>query len=175
MFCPRALLQRKIQTASFRIWTQITDSIFDLTLIHVFFFFNFSANSFNFVTISSLVTWNVTVCRWSAKQTIPLSVLARNQTKGLDSRSWTWPEVGKGTRVEELDKGTQRKAVGDGRRRVAVGQSTPDSRRDQSDEIGSSRSERRPVKMSQHSSWFVEFSLEIHASVSLQEMQSVTT
>ena len=29
----------------------------------------------------------VTLCRWSAKQTIPLSVLARNQTKGLDSRS----------------------------------------------------------------------------------------
>ena len=29
----------------------------------------------------------VTLCRWSAKRTIPLSVLARNQTKGLDSRS----------------------------------------------------------------------------------------
>ena len=25
----------------------------------------------------------VTLCRWSAKQTIPLSVLARNQTKGF--------------------------------------------------------------------------------------------
>ena len=32
---------------------------------------------------------SVTLCRWSAKQTIPLSVLARNQTKGLDSRSPT--------------------------------------------------------------------------------------
>ena len=30
---------------------------------------------------------HVTLCRWSAKQTTPLSVLARNQTKGLDSRS----------------------------------------------------------------------------------------
>ena len=30
---------------------------------------------------------NVTLCRWSAKQMIPLSVLARNQTKGLESRS----------------------------------------------------------------------------------------
>ena len=29
----------------------------------------------------------VTLYRWSAKQTIPVSVLARNQTKGLDSRS----------------------------------------------------------------------------------------
>ena len=29
----------------------------------------------------------------TAKQTIPLSVLARNQTKGLDSRSPTRPEV----------------------------------------------------------------------------------
>ena len=35
----------------------------------------------------------VTLCRWSAKQTIPLSVLARNQTKGLDTRSPTRPEV----------------------------------------------------------------------------------
>ena len=38
-------------------------------------------------------------------------------------------------------------------------------------EIESSISEGRPVKMSQHSSWFVEFSLEIHASVSLRGMQ----
>ena len=30
----------------------------------------------------------------SAKQTIPLSVLARNQKKGLDARSPTRPEVG---------------------------------------------------------------------------------
>ena len=42
-------------------------------------------------------------------------------------------------------------------------------------EIESSISEGRPVKMSQYSSWFVEFSLEIHASVSLQGIQSVTT
>ena len=50
-------------------------------------------------------------------------------------------------------------------------QSTPDSRSDQSDETESSSSEGRPVKMSQRSLWFVEISLEIHASVSLQGMQ----
>ena len=38
-------------------------------------------------------------------------------------------------------------------------------------EIGSSSSEGRPIKMSQHPSWFVEISLEIHASVSLQGIQ----
>ena len=50
-------------------------------------------------------------CRWSAKQTIPLSVLARNQTKGLDSkRDRKW--------VREREKGVGqrdwKKAVGEG-------------------------------------------------------------
>ena len=56
-------------------------------------------------------------------------------------------------------------AVGEGWREWAVdtGQQSDQS----AWEIGSSRSEGRPVKMSQHSSWVVEFSLEIHASVSL--------
>ena len=57
---------------------------------------------------------NVTLCRWSAKQTIPLSVLARNQTKrfGLEisgDRKWVrerekWA-VGEGRRTEAVDTG----------------------------------------------------------------------
>ena len=72
-----------------------------------------------------------------------------------------------------VEQRNSKKAVGDGRRRVADGVDT-EQQRDQSDEIGSSSSKGRPVKMRQHSSSFVEFSLEIHASVSLQGMQSVT-
>ena len=64
------------------------------------------------------------------------------------------------------EEGSWRRETQDGSWAVDTGQ-----RRDQSDEIGSSRSEGRPVKTSQLSSWFVEFSLEIHASVSLQGMQ----
>ena len=71
---------------------------------------------------------DVTLCRWSARQTIPLSVLARNQTKvctrDLDvTGSW------KGTPVREWDKGTEKKELAKG---DASGQSTPDSRSDQS-------------------------------------------
>ena len=59
--------------------------------------------------VFKLYIYITTLCRWSAKQTIPLSVLARNQTKGLDSISRTRPEVSKGTRVRELDEGTHRR------------------------------------------------------------------
>ena len=87
----------------------------------------------------------------------------------------TRPEVGR-ERPRELDKRTERRQLAKG---DASGQLTPDSRSDQSAwEIGSSRSEGRPVKMSQHSSWVVEFSLEIHACVSLhmhREMQCYIT
>ena len=58
---------------------------------------------------------------------------------------------------------------------MAVGESSPDREETSRHERESRVSEERPVKISQHSSWFVEFSLEIHASVSLQGMQSVTT
>ena len=54
---------------------------------------------------------------------------------------------------------------------MAVGSRHRNAEETNRHEIGSSSSEGRQVKMSQHSSWFVEFSLEIHASVSLQEMQ----
>ena len=64
----------------------------------------------------------VTLCRWSAKQMIPLSVLARNQTKGFGLKISEWPEVGKGMREGSWTKGLKE---GSWRR---TGQSTPDSR-----------------------------------------------
>ena len=53
---------------------------------------------------------------WSgcAQQTIILFVLARNQTKGLESRSPTRPELGKGTPVRELKRGTHWKQLAKG-------------------------------------------------------------
>ena len=69
------------------------------------------------------------LCGWSTKQTIPLSALARNQTKGLESRSPTRLEVGKGTPEKAVRKRNPEKAVGEGwgRRESKMG-----SRRDQS-------------------------------------------
>ena len=68
----------------------------------------------------------VTLCRWSAKQTIPLSALARNQTKAwardlvvTGSRKGTPVGVGQRNSESGLAKGD------------ASGQSTPDSRSDQ--------------------------------------------
>ena len=43
----------------------------------------------------------VTLFGWSAKQTIPSSLLARNQTKGLESRSPTRQEVGEERQIRE--------------------------------------------------------------------------
>ena len=112
----------------------------------------------------------VTLCRWSAKQTTPLSAVVRNQTKGFGLEISTRPEVGKGTPVESWKK-ELREGVGDGRGRRAVGSRHRTTEETSQHEIRSSSSEGRPVKMSQHSSWFVEFSLEIHGSVSLQGIQ----
>ena len=84
-------------------------------------------------------------------------------------RVWTRDLDATGSRKETPVGVGQRnsvKSVGDGRRRVADEVDTG-QQRDQSEEIGSGRNEGRPFKMSQHSSWVVEFSLEIHASVSL--------
>ena len=68
---------------------------------------------------------HVTLCRGSAKQTIPLSVLARNQTKGfLESRSRRnrkWVRE----RAKGVGQRSSKKAVGD---RWRTGQSTPDIR-----------------------------------------------
>ena len=116
--------------------------------------------------------WHVTLCGWSAKQTIPLSALARNQTKGLDSKSRRdrkW--------VREREKGV-------GKRNSKKELTTDDGQGSRHrtaerpvgwDEVQSS--EGRWVQMSLHSSWVVEFSLEIQASFSLYMltgMQSVT-
>ena len=88
----------------------------------------------------------VTLCRWSTKQTIPLSVLARNQTKAWAcdlrrDRKWVREcESGVGQRNSE-------KWVGDGRRRRPI---NTEHRRDESAwERESSISEGRPVKLSQ--------------------------
>ena len=97
----------------------------------------------------------MTLCRWSAKQKIPLSVLVQNQTKGFGLEISTRSEVGKVTPIG-VGRRNSEKSVGDGRRRVADAVDTGHLR-DQSDEIGSNRGEGRPVKMSQHSSWVVEF------------------
>ncbi len=50
--------------------------------------------------------YRVTLCRWPAKQTIPLSVLARNQTKGFGLEISPCPEVVTGrkkSRKKELE------------------------------------------------------------------------
>ena len=84
----------------------------------------------------------------------PLSVLALNQTKGLDSRSPTRPEVGEERTVREkperqlakeprgaVGKGTQRGSVGKGTQRGSVGE---ERRR----ETVENRQQKGPVKMS---------------------------
>ena len=62
----------------------------------------------------------MTLCGWSAKQTIPLSVKAQNQTKGLESRSprdWKWARE----RESRSWNKEAEKAVGDGRQRGTAG------------------------------------------------------
>ena len=93
----------------------------------------------------------VTLYRWPAKQTIPFSVLVRNQTKGF----WTW-NLG----VAGRGNGT-REAVGVELRTGAVDTGAV---RTVAEKIGSSEEDR--VRRCRHSSCFVEFSLVIHASVS---------
>ena len=75
----------------------------------------------------------VTLCRWSAKQTIPLFVLARNQTRAW-ARDLDATGSRNGTGERELDKGMHRSQLAKG---DPSGQLTPDSRSDQSDETGS--------------------------------------
>ena len=79
---------------------------------------------------------HITLCRWSAKQTIPLSVLARNKTKGFRLEILAWPEVGKGTREERRTKELE-EGVGEGWREWPVDSG---EQRNESDEMRS-----RPV------------------------------
>ena len=108
---------------------------------------------------------SVTLYGWPAKQTIPLSVLARNQTKDF----WTWNLA-----VSGSGKGTRK---GVGWTKELRGSWRWDSRevsqqrswRGTTDRCSWHRtpSEEDRVKRCQHSSCFVEFSLVTHASVSL--------
>ena len=73
----------------------------------------------------------VTLCEWSAKQTIPLSVLARNQTEAWarnlrPDRKWVRERERAGW-TKELIEGSWRRA-----RQSGSWQSTSDCRRDQS-------------------------------------------
>ena len=98
----------------------------------------------------------VTLCRWSAKQTIPLFVLARNQTKGFGPAISTWPEVVRGRQSESETKGLRSWQLAKGRRRE---ESTRDSRETSRHERGSRPVKEDRIKMSRHSSSFVEVSL----------------
>ena len=104
----------------------------------------------------------------------PFVCFGAKPDKGFGLEISTRPEVGREHQSESWTKehreGSWRRETQGGSWGVDTGQ-----RETSRHEIESSISEGRPVKMSQHSSWFVEFSLEIHASVSLQGMQSVTT
>ena len=108
----------------------------------------------------------VTLCRCSAKQPIPLSVLERNQTKGFGLKISTWPEVGRERLSESWKKGLE-KGVGEVRRTEAV---DTGQQRDQS---AWDRVQPQWGKMSRHSRSVVEFSLVTHVSVSLH-MHNVT-
>ena len=108
---------------------------------------------------------HVTQSRWSAKQTIPLSVLARNQTKGFGLEISPWPEVEGDARRESVGKGA-REGSWLGTTDRGSRHQTPE-RWDQSEEMGSRPVKEDRVKMSRHSSCFEEVSLVTHASVSL--------
>ena len=69
-----------------------------------------------YIYIMMSAYYSVTLCRWSAKQTV--------WTQDLDVTGSR-----KGTLVRELDQGTQRKQLA---KSDASGQSSPDSRSDQS-------------------------------------------
>ena len=110
------------------------------------------------------------ICRLSAKQTIPLSFLARNQTKGLDSRS---------RRDRKLARKRQRRWTRERREVIwrqaterGSGQSTPVSRRDQSawDRVQKQVREDQSRWVGIPSS-FLEISRRMHVSVSLQMHQ----
>ena len=90
----------------------------------------------------------VTLCRWSAKQTIPLSVLARNQTKGFGPAISTWPEVVRGRQSESETKG------------LRSGQLARDDGPEQRGESAWERVQTSERRSSRHSSSFVEVSLE---------------
>ena len=110
-------------------------------------------------TISS-----VTLYGWPAKQTIPLSVLARNQTKGFRTWNLGVSGSGNGTRKESwLGKGADESWRRDTDRESR--QWTPEQRGEAAWHEGPATVKNIESRC-RHSSCFVEFSLVIHASVS---------
>ena len=91
----------------------------------------------------------MTLFRGSAKQTIPLSVLARNQTKGFGLEISTRLEVGKGTPVGSWKKELRRQLCS--RHRTAEETSRH--------EIGSRVSEGKIYSMSNKHEGFMNFNL----------------
>ena len=100
---------------------------------------------------------------WPAKQTIPLSVLARNQTKGF--RTWNLGVAGRGNGTREERFG--QRSWESWRRDTERGsrQWTPEQRGEAAWHEGPATVKKIESRC-RHSSCFVEFSLVIHASVS---------
>ena len=73
---------------------------------------------------ASIFKQTVTLCRWPAKQTIPLSVLARNQTKGFVLEISAGPEVVTGREKRVSWKRSSRRQLATGHEQ---GQLTPDT------------------------------------------------
>ena len=108
----------------------------------------------------------------------PFVCFSAKSNKGLRIEKSPKPEVGEGTRVEELEEGTQRKELAKG---DAEGQLVVDTGQ-QKRPVG--MRERESTISEDQSRWvsiprgFVEISRRMHVSVSLQMhkgMQSVTT
>ena len=118
-------------------------------------------------TICSIVT----LCRWPAKQTIPLSVLARNQTKGFGLEISPCPEVVTGREKRVGQRSSRRElATGHGQ-----GQSTVDTGAER--RVGMRESPDQWRRSSQDESAF-QLLCGIFASVSLymlSEMQCCIT
>ena len=101
-------------------WNQLTEDGLDFSCAHCFY---------------KRASHCVTLCGWSTKQTIPLSVLARNQTKAR-ARDLDATGSRQGNASQELEQGSQRRrlATGDGEGQLAV---DTGHLRDQSHEIES--------------------------------------
>ena len=96
----------------------------------------------------------------------PFVCFGAKPDKGSELEISTQPEVGR----ERQSGSWKRNSEKSWRRAMRVAGRHQTAEETSQHERESSISEGRPVKTSQHSSWFVEFSLEIHASVSLQGM-----
>ena len=124
---------------------------------------HFGIDNINY-SVSLVVVCYVTLCGWPAKQTIPLSVLARNQTKGF----WTWNLA-----VSRSVNGTRKESwLGKGAHSSWRRDTDRGGRQWTSEQRGEAAWHEGPAIVKKiesrcrYSSCFVEFSLVIHASVS---------